>query len=316
MYSKYCLYFRETGDEGLTRIYILLFIIMMMWGFNVSALSILVSEIDPITMTSVRIFTAGVAVLILAKLMGIFRLPTKAEWKTIALITIFNVVLHHSFLAIGLTKTAGVNAGIILGAAPLVTMVLSIIFLKNSVSLLRIVGFILGFLGILFTSLAGTGGAASISLGDGFIFLCMVAQAISFILIGKLNPTFDPRLLTGYMLITGSIVIFLFGVSVEQDLAQLSKLFSFRLGSIFLFSAIIATAFGHMVYNYAVKNVGPAETTLFVNLNTMFALIGAAIFLGEPILPNHYFGLIFIIAGVFLGSGTLEYMINRRKMRN
>lgn len=288
---------------------------MMMWGFNVSALSILVSEIDPITMTAVRIFTAGVAVLILSKMMGIFRLPTKTEWKTIALITIFNVVLHHSFLAIGLTKTAGVNAGIILGAAPLVAMVLSIIFLKNSVSLLRVIGFVLGFLGILFTSLAGAGGVASISLGDGFIFLCMVAQAISFILIGKLNPTFDPRLLTGYMLITGSIVIFLFGLMMEQDLTQLSKLFSLKLGSIFLFSAIIATAFGHMVYNYAVKNVGPAETTLFVNLNTMFALLGAAVFLGEPILPNHYFGLVFIIAGVFLGSGTLEYLLNRRRLR-
>ena len=299
----------------MARIYILLFIIMMMWGFNVSALSILVSEIDPITMTAVRIFTAGVAVLILSKMMGIFRLPTKTEWKTIALITIFNVVLHHSFLAIGLTKTAGVNAGIIFRSCTACDNGFIDYLFKNSVSLLRVIGFVLGFLGILFTSLAGAGGVASISLGDGFIFLCMVAQAISFILIGKLNPTFDPRLLTGYMLITGSIVIFLFGLMMEQDLTQLSKLFSLKLGSIFLFSAIIATAFGHMVYNYAVKNVGPAETTLFVNLNTMFALLGAAVFLGEPILPNHYFGLVFIIAGVFLGSGTLEYLLNRCRLR-
>src|SRR5699024_9982934 len=103
-------------------IYTLLFIVMATWGFNLSALVVLVNNIEPITLTSARIFTAGIAVLIIAKFIGIFRLPTKDEWKTILIITIFNVAFHHTFLAIGLTQTSGVNAGIILGAAPLVTM--------------------------------------------------------------------------------------------------------------------------------------------------------------------------------------------------
>ena len=294
----------------------LLFVVMASWGFNVAALATLVREIDPLTMTAFRILTAGTAVLILSGMMGIFRFPTKSEWKTIAVITIFNVVLHHTFLAVGLTKTTGVNAGIILGASPLVTMVLSIIFLKNRVSPLRVIGFLAGFTGILFTSLAGADGLSSISAGDGYIFLCMAAQAVSFILISTLNPTFDPRLLTGYMLISGSVVIFLVSLWVDGDLGQISKLFSWKLGSIFLFSALIATAVGHMIYNYAVKNVGPAETTVFVNLNTLFALIGSAIFLGEPILPYHYIGLLFIIVGVFVGSGTLDYLLKKRRMRN
>lgn len=300
----------------MARIYILLFVVMASWGFNVAALATLVREIDPITMTAVRVMTAGALVLILSKFMGIFRLPTKSEWKTILLITLFSVVLHHSFMAIGLTKTTGVNAGIILGAAPLVTMVLSIVFLKNNVSRLRILGFIAGFTGIIFTSLAGAGGITAISIGDGYVFLCMVAQAISFILIGKLNPTFDPRLLTGYILISGSIVIFMLGLGIEQDIAQIGKLFSWKLGSVFLFSSIIATAVGHMIYNYAVKNVGPAETTVFVNLNTMFALIGSAMFLGEPILPYHFIGLGLIVIGVFAGSGSLEFLINKRRTRS
>lgn len=288
---------------------------MATWGFNLSALSVLVNTIDPIMLTSARIFTAGVAVLIVAKVMGIFRLPTKQEWKTIGLITIFNVAFHHTFLAIGLTKTTGVNAGIILGAAPLVTMVLSVLFLRDKVTRLRAIGFFLGFLGIIITSVAGTGGVNSISLGDGFIFFSMLFQAISFILISKLNPSFDPRLLTGYMLLLGSIFIFVVGLIVERDVAQLSQLFSLKLGIIFLFSAIMATALGHMIYNFAIKNVGPTETTIFVNLNTLFALIGAALFLGEPILLEHYTGLVFILIGVFIGSGTLEYLLNKRRQR-
>src|SRR5699024_12077085 len=151
---------------------------MASWVFNVTALATLVKEIDPITMTSVRILTAGIMVLVISKIIGIIRLPTKAEWKTIGLITIFNVVLHHSLLAIGLTKTAGVNGGIILGAAPLVTRVLSVLFLHYRVSNIRVIGFLLGFVGILITSIAGTDGIAPVSTADLFIFLCIIALAI------------------------------------------------------------------------------------------------------------------------------------------
>lgn len=299
----------------MAKIYGLLFFVMALWGFNLSALAVLVRHIDPITLTAARILTAGLAVLSIAKVVGIFRLPTKSEWKTIGIITIFNVVLHHSFLAIGLTKTSGVNAGIILGAAPLVTMVLSVLFLHYRISSIRLIGFFLGFIGILITSIAGTAGIEAISIGDLFVFLCMIAQAISFILIGRLTPSFDPRLLTGYMLVAGSAAIFAVSIVMEKDLSQLTRLLDPKLGFTFLFSALFATAFGHMVYNFAIQKVGPAETTIFVNLNTLFALVGAAIFLKEAILKNHFIGLLFIIFGVFLGSGTLENLLRTRKQQ-
>lgn len=299
----------------MAKIYGLLFLVMALWGFNLSALAVLVHHIDPITLTAIRILIAGIAVLSIAKVIGIFRLPTKSEWKTISIITIFNVVLHHSFLAVGLTRTAGVNAGIILGAAPLVTMVLSILFLRHRVSNIRIIGFFLGFIGILITSIAGTEGIAAVSTGDLFVFLCMIAQAISFILIGRLTPSFDPRLLTGYMLVVGSLVIFAVSIVIEKDLSQITRLLEPKLGFIFLFSALFATAFGHMVYNFAIRKVGPAETTIFVNLNTLFAIVGAAIFLKEAIMKNHLIGLVFIILGVFLGSGTLERLLRTRNQQ-
>lgn len=299
----------------MSRIYALLFLVMAIWGFNVSALATLVANVPPITLTAYRVLVAGIGVLIISYLMGIFRLPNKKELKVILIITIFNVVFHHSFLALGLARTTGVNAGIILGAAPLVTMILSVILLKDRITRLRLIGFLLGFIGIIVTSIVGVNGLASISTGDLFIFLSMLMQAFSFILISKLNPDFDPRLLTGYMLVIGSALIFIVAYGVEGDLSQITHIFNWKLGSIFLFSALIATAFGHMTYNYAVKNVGPAETAIFINLNTLFALIGASIFLGEPILKNHYIGVILILMGVFVGSGSLEYLIKKRKMK-
>lgn len=288
---------------------------MLVWGLNVSALKVLVTHFEPMLLTSLRVFTAGLAVLIIAKFMNIFRLPTRSELLPIGYITLFNVIGHHIFLAFGLTHTSGVNTGLILGTGPLITMMLAILILKDRITRLRIIGFVLGFIGIIVTSLSGSGSLTAISIGDFMIFISILTQAFSFILISKLNPNFDPRLLTGYMLILGSIFIFIISLLTETNFSQITTLFSWKLGSIFLFSALICTAFGHMTYNYAIKKVGPVETAIFINLNTVFALAGASLFLGEAILANHIVGLVLILIGVFFGSGALEYFINKRYAR-
>lgn len=293
------------------KVYVSLLFVMLLWGFNVSALKVLVTNIDPIILTSVRIFVAGITVLFIAYLMGIFRCPTKKEVRIIIYISIFNVIAHHIFLALGLTYTSGVNTGLILGTGPLLTMMLSILLLNDRVTRLRILGFILGFVGVVVTSLSGTSNIA-FSIGDIIVFLSILSQAFSFILIAKLNPSFDPRLLTGYMLLLGSSVIFITSLFFDNSVIEIKNLFSWKLGSVFLFSAILCTAVGHMLYNHAIKQIGPAETAIFININTIFALIGAAIFLGEPILMNHFIGLILIIGGIFVGSGALEYLLRKK----
>ncbi|WP_242057483.1 EamA family transporter [Halobacillus yeomjeoni] len=82
-------------------IYFLLLSVMMVWGFNVSAIKVLVAEIDPILLTSIRIFTAGVGVLIALSFMKILRMPTKKELSTICYISLFNVVAHHALMGVG-----------------------------------------------------------------------------------------------------------------------------------------------------------------------------------------------------------------------
>ena len=125
----------------------------------------------------------------------------------------------------------------------------------------------------------------------------------------------NPVLLTGYMLFIGSLVLFVMGLIMEPSgLASLTNTTPY-IWVIFLFSAIFATGLGHMVYNYAISQIGAAEASIFLNLNTLFSIVGAALLLGEIIKPVHYLGFILIVSGVILGSGTLEAMILQRKNR-
>ncbi|MDQ0160503.1 DMT family transporter [Alkalibacillus salilacus] len=295
------------------KIYSLLFLVMFMWGMNLSSIKVLVEAVDPLLLNSFRVFTAGVAVLIICMFLGIFRFPKKSEWTVMAYIGAFNVVLHHAFIAIGLEGTSGVNGSLILGLVPLITVLMSVIFLKQKVNVLRMIGFLLGFSGVALTTLTGDGGLGSLSYGDVFVFLGVVVQGFSFVLISKLKADFDPRLITGYMMVFGSFFIFIISQVLGANIGEMTRVIDWHLGSVFLFSAICATAFGHMTYNLAIKKVGPAETAIFTNLNTLFAIIGSAVFLGEVIMAEHIIGFVLIIIGIFFGTGAMEYFLKKRR---
>lgn len=297
----------------MVKIYVLLLLVMLMWGLNVSALKVLVDAIDPMLLTSFRVMTAGVAVLIACAFMGILRWPLKHEWLIIFGLSIFNVILHHIFIAVGLEMTTGVNASLILGLTPLVTMMMAVVLLRQKVSRLRVVGFFLGFLGVVVANVSGAGGLGAVSLGDFVVFLGILVQGFSFVMISKLKPTFDPRLATGYMMVIGSVFIFIISQGFGSDVAEITLLLDWKLAFVFLFSALLATAYGHMTYNFAIKKVGPAETAIFINLNTLFAILGSAIFLNEVITLSHIGGFILILIGVFFGTGALEYLLLKRR---
>jgi drug/metabolite transporter (DMT)-like permease len=285
-----------------------------MWGINVSALKVIVENFLPITITAIRIFTAGLVVFIILSFANMVRLPKKKEWLYIIGGSLFSVVLHHYFLASGLTLTTATNTGLILGMGPVLTVIFATIILKRKPTKLQFTGFILGFIGVSFTVLSGSDGINAINLGDFYIFLAILAQAISFIVIKKAADTMDPRLFTGYMLVIGSVLIFLISLITEPNGIDSLRNADYTVWLVFLFSAVIATGVGHMAYNYAISQLGPAETSIFLNLNTFFSLIGAAIFLNESIFFTHLIGLIFIVSGVILGSGGLEaWMLERRR---
>lgn len=298
---------------GSIKIYIVLFGLMIIWGFNVSILKLIVENIAPITVTSFRIFVAAITVFLILGFKRRVRWPRKKEWVYILAGSCLSVIFHHYLLANGLTKTSATNAGLILGMGPLLTALLSMLFFKKRPTLIAALGFILGGIGVSVIVLFGSGRLQSINLGDLEIFLCILSQAGSFILINKATKSMDPILLTGYMLLIGSFVLFVISVMVEPDGIETLTAATPILWIAFFLSGVLATGVGQTVYNYIIGQVGAAEASIFLNLSTFFSVVGASLFIKETIVPAHFIGLLLIISAVLLGSGTLEALILQRR---
>lgn len=297
------------------KIYLILTAVMLTWGFNLPSVKYLVSFVEPVTLTAFRILLAGISVFVILAFVKLLRWPKKNEWKYIFLGSLLNVVGHHYFLSSGLSITSGSNAGLILGTGPMLTAVLVSLIMRSYPSKLQWIGVFIGLAGVASTVLVGSGGATGMNIGDVFVFVSIFVQVLSYIVISKAAGSMDPRLLTAYMFIIGSIVLFL--ISLVQEPGEIRAFLevppTFWLA--FLFSAIIGTAVGHMLYNYSIGQAGPTKAAIFMNLNTFFSLVGASVILGEAITGRHMFGLVLIVIGVLFGSGAAEDLIRKRRRR-
>lgn len=298
------------------KVYGILITVMLIWGFNLPVVKYLVSTVEPVTLTSFRILTAGATVLAILSVFRLVRLPSRREWKFIFLGALLNVVLHHYFLSIGLSMTSGSNAGLILGTGPVLTAVLVSLIMRVYPTRLQWFGVFLGLLGVTATVLAGDGGASGMSVGDIFVFISILAQVLSYIVIMRAAKTLDPRLLTGYMFLVGSAILFV--ISLIQEPGELARFAEVPplFWAAFLASATLGTAIGHMLYNYSVGKAGPSKAAIFMNLNTLFSLVGANVLLGEVITSRHIAGLLLIVCGVVFGSGAAEDLWLKRKKQN
>lgn len=297
------------------KIYAILIFVMLIWGFNLPSVKYLVEFVDPITLTAFRILTAAATIFVILAGMKLLRLPRKNEWKFILVGALLNVVGHHYFLSSGLALTSGTNAGLILGTGPMLTAVLVSLILRSYPSKLQWIGVVIGLAGVSATVLVGGGETEGMNIGDVFVFLSILVQVLSYIVISKAAGSMDPRLLTAYMFIIGAGVLFIISLIQEPgEIAAFADVPS-TFWVAFFFSAVLGTAVGHLLYNYSIGQAGPTKAAIFMNLNTFFSLVGAAVILGEVITTNHLFGLVLIIVGVLFGSGAAEDLLKKRRKR-
>ncbi|WP_152602414.1 DMT family transporter [Planococcus sp. CAU13] len=297
------------------KIYLILTGVMLIWGFNLATVKYMVEFVEPVTLTAFRIGLAGISVFAILAYFRLLSWPKGGDWKFIFLGALLNVVAHHYFLSNALTMTTGTNAGLILGTGPMLTAVLVSLIMRNFPSRLQWLGVVIGLAGVIITVRVGSGPTSGMNLGDLLVFISILAQVFSYIVIANAAKNLDPRLMTGYMFIIGSVVLFIISLIQEPGgmaaFADVPAVFWYA----FVFSAVLGTSVGHMLYNYSIGQAGPTKAAIFMNLNTLFSLVAAAIILNETILPGHLGGFVLIVIGVLFGSGAAEDLLDKRRKR-
>lgn len=263
---------------------------------------------DQILFASCRFALAGILVIIVGSLLKKKSLiPKKQELPSILWLCLFQTVGQYFFYYIGIAHTSGVNTSIVDSLSIFLSILsASLLFRMEKLTGRKILGCILGFLGVVLVNLNGGGFNFHMTwIGEGMILCSAITYSFSSIFAKIFSRKSDPVLLSGWQFLIGGLIL-----SVGAMLAG-ARPKSLTPGSflLFLYLAFISMA-AYTIWTILLKYNDVSLVSVYGFMNPVFGVLLSALFLGETegLNWNYLLSLIFIAIGINL--------VNRQAKRN
>lgn len=257
--------------------YLLTAIAAMFWGANFNLAKPIVAEMHPYVAGASRYLIAA----IIMSLITLYRretLPLRHA-RAYIILGLVGVFGFNLFFFLGMQSTSAVNGALILALNPLLTSIIAYFMLKENLSAIQIIAFILGIVGVAIVVL-GAGAKVALAVGDVYIFASALSWAFYNVLIKRLMPkdTSGVASTTGIMLV-GTIAL----TAVALMSGQHFVIPSLHAGSALLFMAFAGGVLAYLFWNAGVAKLGATQAAIFLNLVPITSMVISA-FEGLP--PN------------------------------
>ena len=223
----------------------------------------------------------------------------KKEIVQVTLLGIFQTTLQYIFFYIGLAYTTGIRSSIINGTGAFFSILLAHFIYKNDrLNVNKIVGCIVGFIGVIIVNLNGQDFfASSFSIqGEGFVMLAALILSASSIYGKKITQNQDASIVTGYQLFIGGLILLLLGYISGGCLSG----FTFKSTSLLIYMALLSSV-AFAVWTQLLKYNKVGIISIFNFLVPVFGSLLSAIFLGENIFDiKILISLIFVCLGIYM----------------
>lgn len=285
--------------------YLFVFIAYSIFGFSfMFTRGALDAGATPFMLGAVR-FTAALVILLAAILMGRIRINLKGkDLKWLLTLGFIQPFVYFIFETYGIAMSPTSFVGTMLALIPMVSLVMSAVFLKEKASKLQVVFALISVFGVFLTGM-GSQSTGSFSWA-GFLLLigAVLCAAIFNILSRKLSDDFSAVERTLVMFILGAVS---FGVcAIIENWGDLGAMLvpmqqgSFWVSILFLSGASSVGAF--LMINYAMTYLDVAKASIFSNLTTVISILAGVLLLSEPFSLWQAIGSVIIIASVYFVS--------------
>jgi len=234
-----------------------------------------------------------------------------AQWAGLFSLGLTGVFLYNFVFLTGLSWTSATNGSLIVAFNPLLTAVLSALWLKERIRSIQAGGLLLALFGVGVVITRGSSAvmrSLSFNPGDLLMLGAPLAWALYTILGKKALARFPPLVATAYASLFGTLLL-LPAAALEGSLsAGFQRLTVYGWMSV-LQLALLGTVAGFVWWYEGVEALGASRAAVFVNLVPLFGVLLSALILSESLQVSQLAGGILIVLGV--GIGTLGGRANR-----
>lgn len=227
----------------------------------------------------------------------------KKDWLRFVGCAFFGMAINMLAFFKGLSLSTPINSSVVITLAPVLLLILSAIFLKERITILKAVGIGLGLAGALVLILFGLkeqSNAPNIPLGNLLFILNASAYSVYLILVKPIATKYSPITLMKWFFLFAVLINLPIGYTefVAVDWTGLS--FDAIWKMLFV---IIGTTFLTYLFNiYALKLLSPSTIGAFMYLQPVLATFIAVLVGADVLTTLRIFAAALIFTGVYISS--------------
>jgi drug/metabolite transporter (DMT)-like permease len=262
-----------------------------------------VIEVFPVMLSSVLTLSLASVLMFLLHLqmVGRIRKLTKPQFNYLFLQALFGVVLFRIFFLYGLYWSSASIAGILFSFVPAMIAILSVLILREKVSMMAMAGIAMCVAGLVMCQFSEWTLTSNplVFAGFGLLLLAMVCEALFTVLRKKLTyETLNPVSSNFYLCVIGTGLCLPFGL---YDLRDFDLVTVTPIGWVpIIYTAVVVNIVSFVLWFRGVDKVDATIAGTFTVVVPVTTVILSSQFLGEPITLTMVAGMSIVIAGLLL----------------
>lgn len=280
--------------------YFLLAATVIIWGIQPLCIKWLIEAWTPVTITAMRYYLIGTALILMAAARGERWLPPKECLPALLVMAMTGIGINNVMQFTGLRYSTVTNCTLIAAASPAITAFMAAIFLRERLGAMAWGGICLSFAGAVAVVARGNLevlASLDFNRGDVFFLLAQVAWT-TYSLVGlRVMGRISAVLTTGWAGLLGALLVTTYGVVTgELQPVKLSP----SLWLAFAYTVICGGVMAMLFWNIGVKKAGPSTTAIFQNITPLVGMLGGSLMFAEQVGVLEIIGTLGILGGVYI----------------
>ena len=277
--------------------FILLIVLAAIWGSAFFNIKIASDTYTPMAIAFGRIFFAALVMVLYCGMKGIKIDAFGEHWKMYASIGLVNLILPFFFISFGIVKVQSNMAAILMSTAPIYATILGQLFIQDEkINFLKLLGIIIGFLGIVFLFSDDLLINQSNFLYALIIILGPFCYTLGGLLSLKLKHIKNETLTSS--ILVWAVIMLLPVLFIVENPTELRPSWSSTISLFYL--GVVATAIAWLMRFYILKSNGLVFQSQVAYIIPIFGLIFGYLFLGEKITYKIIVALIAVLVSTYL----------------
>lgn len=277
-------------------LYILLLAVVLIWGINWPMNRIGMDYMPALWHSAIRMAVGCAFMFMLVVISGQLTRPTKQDLPLILIIGILQLALFTSCINLGLQHVNPGRSAILVYTVPLFVTPIAILFLNETLNRNKLIGLILGFIGIMILfSPWDMQWSKEMLYGHSILLCAAILFAIAICCTKNLKSSLSPLQLLPWQLLVGTIIAFIF--ALWDDPNPTITWTAPAIGAM-TYTGILAAGIAYWLITIVGRKLPAITVSLGLLGVPLTGVISSYLILDEPITMSMKIAMMLIFAGL------------------